>query len=120
MNKKKYVSLTVDSQTSQLVHMRMLEIKSSQQRPAIYIISCIILALPGFNSEIKLPSCDVVLEKDGLQWAVFPQLKNKFPGMNSEISRNLSQFPETEELTVCLLDARQKKKKKKKITICTS
>ena len=28
---------------------------------------------------------------------VFPQLKNKFPGMNSEISRNLSQFPETEE-----------------------
>ena len=38
---------------------------------------------------------------------VFPQLKNKFPGMNSEISRNLSQFPETEEGHSVLLDARK-------------
>ena len=28
---------------------------------------------------------------------VFLQLKNEFPGMNSEISWNLSQFPEIEE-----------------------
>ena len=39
---------------------------------------------------------------------MFPQLKNTFPGMNSEISRNLSQFPETEEGHVqCWLDARK-------------
>ena len=41
------------------------------------------------------------IEKRHIPWmsqgTVFPQLKNKFPGMNSEISRNLSQFPETEE-----------------------
>ena len=37
---------------------------------------------------------------------VFPQLKNEFPGMNSEISRNLSKFPGTEEGHIqCLLDA---------------
>ena len=29
--------------------------------------------------------------------AVFPQLKNKFPKMNSEISWNLLQFPGIEE-----------------------
>ena len=28
---------------------------------------------------------------------MFPQLKNKFPQMNSKISRNLSQFPKIEE-----------------------
>ena len=28
---------------------------------------------------------------------LFPQLKNEFPGMNSEISWNLSQFPEIKE-----------------------
>ena len=45
---------------------------------------------------------------------VFPQLKNRFPGMNSEISWNLSQIPETEEhqsaLVRCL----------RKFTICTT
>ena len=30
-------------------------------------------------------------------YPVFPQLKNKFPGMHSEISWNLTQFPEIEE-----------------------
>ena len=39
---------------------------------------------------------------------VFPQLKNKFPGMHSEISRNLSRFPVIEEGHVqCLLDTRK-------------
>ena len=32
-----------------------------------------------------------------LHQSVFPQLKNKFPGMDSEISWNSSQFPEIEE-----------------------
>ena len=46
--------------------------------------------------------------------AVFPQLKYKFPGMNSEFSRNLSQFPETEEGHIVLVRCPQKFK------ICTT
>ena len=49
--------------------------------------------------------------------AVFPQLKNKFPGMNSEISRNSSQCPETEEEDSVLVRCPQKFKI---CTICTT
>ena len=39
--------------------------------------------------------------------SVFPQLKNKFPETNSEISWNLSQFPELKKAAVSMLDVRK-------------
>ena len=47
-------------------------------------------------------------------YTVFPQLKNKFPGMNSDISWNLTQFPDIEE------GYRVRVTCPRKFTICTT